>query len=95
MNNNKVMYEVWGEDTFARENYLVGTFETREKANKALKASEKSVLHQCKELRDTYWIVEMTPERERRGRNGNVNRKNSVEEKAILTTSIFVRLYPD
>ena len=48
MNNNKVMYEVWGEDTFARENYLVGTFETREKANKALKASEKSVLHQCK-----------------------------------------------
>ena len=31
MNNNKVMYEVWGEDTFARENYLVGTFETREK----------------------------------------------------------------
>lgn len=23
---NKVMYEVWGEDTFARESYLVGTF---------------------------------------------------------------------
>ena len=65
MNNNKVMYEVWGEDTFARENYLVGTFETRENANKALKASDKSVLHQCKELRDTYWIVEMTPEREK------------------------------
>ena len=21
------MYEVWGEDTFARESYLVGTFE--------------------------------------------------------------------
>ena len=29
---NKVMYEVWGEDTFARESYLVGTFETREKS---------------------------------------------------------------
>ena len=63
--NNKVMYEVWGEDTFARENYLVGTFETREKANKALKASEKSVLDQCEELRDTYWIVELTPEQEK------------------------------
>lgn len=63
--NNKVMYEVWGEDTFARENYLVGTFETREKANKALKASEKSVMDQCEELRDTYWIVELTPEQEK------------------------------
>lgn len=63
--NNKVMYEVWGEDTFARENYLVGTFETREKANKALKASEKSVLDQCEELRDTYWMVELTPEQEK------------------------------
>ena len=54
------MYEVWGEDTFARESYLVGTFETREKAGKALEASEKSVLDQCEELRDTYWIVELT-----------------------------------
>ena len=48
---NKVMYEVWGEDTFARESYLVGTFKTREKAGKALEASEKSVLDQCEELR--------------------------------------------
>ena len=64
--NNKVMYEVWGEETFAREYYLVGTFETREKANKALKASERSVLDQCDELRDTYWIVELTPEREKK-----------------------------
>ena len=62
---DKIMYEVWGEDTFARENYLVGTYETREKANKALKASERSVLHQCEELRDTYWIVELTPKRKR------------------------------
>lgn len=91
---NKVMYEVWGEDTFARESYLVGTFETREKAGKALEASEKSVLDQCEELRDTYWIVELTPEREKRGRNGSVIRKNSVEVKAILTTHIFVNLYP-
>ena len=50
---NKVMYEVWGEDTFARESYLVGTFKTREKAGKALEASEKSVLDQCEELRET------------------------------------------
>lgn len=62
---DKVMYEVWGEDTFARENYLVGTYETREKANKALKASKRSVLDQCEELRDTFWIVELTPERKK------------------------------
>ena len=83
---NKVMYEVWGEDTFARESYLVGTFKTREKAGKALEASEKSVLDQCEELRDTYWIVELTP--------GSVIRKNSAEVKAILITHIFVDLYP-
>ena len=34
---NKVMYEVWGEDTFARESYLVGTFKTREKPVKRWK----------------------------------------------------------
>lgn len=62
---DKVMYEVWGEDTFARENYLVGTYETRENANKALKASKRSVLGQCEELRDTFWIVELTPERKK------------------------------
>lgn len=59
------MYEVWGEDTFARENYLVGAYDTREKADKALKASERSVLDQCEELRDTFWIVELTPERKK------------------------------
>lgn len=59
-----IVYEVWGEDTFARETYLVGTYKTREAANKALQASERSVLSQCEELRDTFWIVELTPERE-------------------------------
>lgn len=59
------MYEVWGEDTFARENYLVGAYETREKANKSLKASEQSVKQQCEELRDTFWITELTPKKKK------------------------------
>lgn len=62
---DKVMYEVWGEDTFARENYLVGTYETREKANKVLRASEQSVKQQCEELRDTFWITELTPKKQK------------------------------
>lgn len=55
---DKIMYEVWGEDTYAREYYLVGTYETREEANKVLRDSELSVKQQCEELRDTFWIVE-------------------------------------
>lgn len=79
---NKVMYEVWGEDTFARESYLVGTFETREKAGKALEASEKSVLDQCEELRDTYWIVELTPEREKERKEWERNQEEQRRSKS-------------
>ena len=79
---NKVMYEVWGEDTFARESYLVGTFKTREKAGKALEASEKSVLDQCEELRDTYWIVELTPEREKERKEWERNQEEQRRSKS-------------
>ena len=59
----EVVYEVWGEDTFAREEYLVGVYDTQEEANKILRESEQSALQTCEELRDTYWICELTPER--------------------------------
>ena len=57
----EVVYEVWGEDTFAREEYLVGVYDTQEEANKILRESEQSALQICEELRDTYWICELTP----------------------------------
>ena len=49
----EVVYEVWGEDTFAREEYLVGVYDTQEEANKILRESEQSALQICEELRDT------------------------------------------
>ena len=60
---NGIDYEVWGRDTFANEDYLVGVFSTRTEADKALRKSERSVLSQCEELRDTFWVEEMTPKR--------------------------------
>ena len=59
----EVVYEVWGEDTFAREEYLVGVYDTLEEANKILKESEQSALLTCEELRDTFGICELTPRR--------------------------------
>lgn len=59
----EVVYEVWGEDTFAREEYLVGVYDTLEEANKILKESEQSALLTCEELRDTFWVCELTPRR--------------------------------
>lgn len=59
----EIVYEVWGEDTFAREEYLVGVYDTRGEAYKVLKESERSALQTCEELRDTFWICELTPER--------------------------------
>ena len=55
-----VMYEVWGKDTFAGESFLVGTYATHAKATKVVDAHKQSVLHQCEELRDTFWISEVT-----------------------------------
>lgn len=60
---NGIDYEVWGRDTFANEDYLVGVFNTRAEADKALRKSERSALSQCEELRDTFWVEEMTPKR--------------------------------
>lgn len=60
---NGIDYEVWGRDTFANEDYLVGVFSTRAEADKALRKSERSVLSQCEELRDTFWVQEMTSKR--------------------------------
>ena len=78
----EVVYEVWGEDTFAREEYLVGVYDTQEEANKILRESEQSALQTCEELRDTYWICELTPERkqereEREARREERRRKRS------------------
>ena len=57
-------WKVMGRDTFAREDYFVGAFETEEEARKCLRDSEAKVeATQDEALRDTYWI--MPPESER------------------------------
>ena len=72
-----------GRRYFCPGSYLVGTFETREKSRvKALEASEKSVLDQCEELRDTYWIVELTPEREKERKEWERNQEEQRRSKS-------------
>lgn len=57
----QMIYRVYGEDTFAHETFMVAEFKTREAAEKKLAECRASVMDQCEELRDTFWIVECTP----------------------------------
>ena len=90
----EVVYEVWGEDTFAREEYLVGVYDTQEEANKILRESEQSALQTCEELRDTYWICELTPERKQEREEREARREGVVERGVTLIIYTFVRLCP-
>jgi Flp pilus assembly protein TadD len=49
-------WRVMGTDTFAREEYLVGVFDSKRAAQRALRAKEVASLRQDEALRDTYWI---------------------------------------
>ncbi|HEX6747893.1 MAG TPA: hypothetical protein VF092_11435 [Longimicrobium sp.] len=52
------MWKVMGYDTFAREEYLIGEYPTRELAEAAADAAERRhAAHQDEPLRDQVWIV--------------------------------------
>ena len=55
-------YEVWGYDTFARENYLCGTYSTRREAQQMMRKMERRVQGQSSSLRDSFSILEVTDE---------------------------------
>lgn len=59
---SEIVYEVWGEDTFASETFQVGSYSDRKAAYNKVKELEESAMTQCESLRDTYWVVEATPE---------------------------------
>lgn len=59
---SEIVYEVWGEDTFAGETFRVESYTNRKAAYDKVKKLEKSAMDQCESLRDTYWVVEATPE---------------------------------
>jgi len=55
-------YEVWGYDTFAREDYLCGTYSTRSEAQQMMRKMERGVQGQPSSLRDSFSILEVTDE---------------------------------
>lgn len=58
---NKI-YKVCGEDTFAHETFIVAKFSCKEDAEAKLRECKESVMDQCEELRDSFWIAESTEE---------------------------------
>ncbi len=56
----KTIYRVYGMDTYDHETFTVADFDTREEAEAKLKECRDSVMDQCEELRDSFWIAEMT-----------------------------------
>jgi hypothetical protein len=62
------MWKVMGHDTFAREDYLIGEYPTRELAEAAAGAAERRhARSQDEPLRDQVWIVPPEEEAEPRG----------------------------
>ena len=55
-------YEVWGYDTFSGEDYLCGTYSTRNEAQQMLRKMERRALSQPVSLRDTFEVLEVTEE---------------------------------
>jgi hypothetical protein len=55
-------YELWGEDTFARDVFLIKIYENEGEAEARLKELEESVLDQDESIRDTFWIKETSTE---------------------------------
>lgn len=56
----KTIYRVYGMDTYDHETFTVADFDTREEAEAKLRECRESVMDQCEELRDSFWITEMT-----------------------------------
>ena len=50
-------YEVWGYDTFSREDYLCGTYNTRREAQQMMRKMECRVQGQSPSLRDSFSIL--------------------------------------
>lgn len=79
--NEKILYELWGWDTFSGESYFCGRFESREEAEIEKAREEKEVLkHQSEGLRDSYWIQEITPS-EINAREQERDKRMAYEEK--------------
>lgn len=74
-------YEVWGYDTFAGEDYLCGTYNTRSEAQRMMRKMERKVLNQDASLRDTFEILEVTEEvdEERARREAELERMISAD----------------
>ena len=53
-------YEVWGYDTFADEDYLCGTFNSKSEALKKMREMEHRAQGQDVSLRDTFEVLEVT-----------------------------------
>jgi len=60
---SKIIYRIYGEDTYNHETFFVAELSTMEEAEAKLKECRESVMDQCEELRDSFWIAEMTEER--------------------------------
>ena len=79
--NEKILYELWGWDTFSGESYFCGRFESREEAEIEKAREEKETLKlQSEGLRDSYWIQEITPS-EIETREQERERRRAYEEK--------------
>ena len=74
-------YEVWGYDTFAGEDYLCGTYSTRNEAQQMFRKMERRALSQPVSLRDTFEVLEVTDEvdEERSRREAELDRMISAD----------------
>ena len=74
-------YEVWGYDTFSGEDYLCGTYSTRNEAQQMLRKMECRALSQPVSLRDTFEVLEVTDEvdEERSRREAELDRMISAD----------------
>lgn len=61
---SKIVYRVYGEDTYTHETFIVAELSNKEEAETKLRECKKSVMDQCEELRDTFWIAELTEEQQ-------------------------------
>lgn len=55
-----IIYRVCGEDTYAYESSVVEEFNNRKDVEDRLKECRESVMDQCEELRDSFWIAEIS-----------------------------------
>ncbi|MDR1343473.1 MAG: hypothetical protein LBK18_09520 [Prevotellaceae bacterium] len=71
----KKYYELWGEDNFAGDSFLIKVYENKDEAEVRLKELEESVLNQDERLRDAFWIRETSAEK--------IKERERIEEERI------------